>query len=284
MSGHFPRSTRLGDHSVDRRMVLLCLMSLPVGVAAAASAWLLLHLIGVFTNLFWFGRLSWQAAEITDSAVGPLAILIPVAGALIIGVMARYGSDKIRGHGIPEAMETILYGESRLSPKVAVLKPLSSAISIGSGGPFGAEGPIIMTGGAVGSLFAQCFRMSAAERKTLLVAGAAGGMTAIFATPIAAILLAVELLLFEWKPRSLLPVIASVLTALGCRGVWMGTGPLFTMTAAMPQHAIDSKLAEIPLGRPGEPEEVASVVLFLASGLSSYLTGTVTEISGGRNI
>jgi len=234
MSRPLTRSTRLGDHSADRRMVLLCLMSLPVGVAAAASAWLLLHLIGFFTGLFWFGRLSWQAADITAATVGPMTILIPVTGALIIGIMARFGSEKIRGHGIPEAMETILYGESRLSPKVAILKPLSSAISIGSGGPFGAEGPIIMTGGAVGSLFAQCFRMSAAERKTLLVAGAAGGMTAIFATPIAAILLAVELLLFEWKPRSLLPVVAAVLVALGCRGAWLGAGPVFAATAAVP--------------------------------------------------
>ena len=238
MSGNIGRPVRLGDYSADRRMVLLCLMSLPVGTAAAASAWLLLHLISFFTNLFWFGQLSWDAAEITDAAVGPVAILIPIAGALIIGIMARFGSKKIRGHGIPEAMETILYGESRLSPKVAVLKPLSSAISIGSGGPFGAEGPIIMTGGAVGSLFAQCFRMSAAERKTLLVAGAAAGMTAIFATPIAAILLAVELLLFEWKPRSLLPVISAVLIALGCRTAWLGSGPLFVAAAAVPRDML----------------------------------------------
>ena len=131
---------------------------------------------------------------------------MPVIGGLIIGLMARYGSEKIRGHGIPEAIEAILFGKSRMSPKVAVLKPLSSGIAIGSGGPFGAEGPIIMTGGAIGSLIAQCFQLTAAERKTLLVAGAAAGMTAVFGTPVAAVLLAVELLLFELRPRSLLPV------------------------------------------------------------------------------
>jgi H+/Cl- antiporter ClcA/CBS domain-containing protein len=145
--------------------------------------------------------------------------------------MARFGSEKIRGHGIPEAIEAILIGESRLSPKVAVLKPLSSAISIGTGGPFGAEGPIIMTGGAVGSLFAQFFHLSAAERKTLLVAGAAAGMTGIFGTPAAAVLLAVELLLFEWRPRSFVPVVTAVAAAVCWRPMLFGTGPLFPFTA-----------------------------------------------------
>ena len=157
-------ATRLGDYSADRRMILLCAMALVVGTGGAAGAWCLLHLIGFVTNLLWFGRLSWEPADITDAAVGPAGLVIPVLGALVIGLMARFGSDKIRGHGIPEAMETILYGQSRLSPKVAILKPISAAISIGSGGPFGAEGPIIMTGGAIGSIFAQCFHLSAAER------------------------------------------------------------------------------------------------------------------------
>ena len=134
--------------------------------------------------------------------LGPFVILVPVVGALIIGVMARYGSERIRGHGIPEAIEAILINGSRVEPKVALLKPLSSAISIGSGGPFGAEGPIIMTGGAFGSLIAQFFHLTSAERKTLLVAGAAAGMSATFAAPVASVMLAVELLLFEWKPRS----------------------------------------------------------------------------------
>ena len=172
-----------------------------------------LKLIALATNLFWYGNFSFGSATIASR--GPLLVLmIPVLGGLIVGLMARYGSDKIRGHGIPEAIETILFGESKLSLKVALLKPLSSAVSIGSGGPFGAEGPIIMTGGAIGSLFAQLFRLSAAERKTLLVAGATAGMTGIFGTPFAAIMLAVELLLFEWKPRSFVPVVTAVLVAL----------------------------------------------------------------------
>ena len=145
----------------------------------------------------------------------------------IIGFMARYGSEKIRGHGIPEALEAILFGRSRMEPKVAVLKPLSSAISIGTGGPFGAEGPIIMTGGAVGSIFAQFFHLSSAERKTLLVAGAAGGMAAIFATPVAAVLLAIELLLFEWRPRSFVPVAIAAVTASAIRVPLLGAGPIF---------------------------------------------------------
>ena len=156
-------------------------------------------------------------------------MLIPVAGCLIIGLMARYGSEKIRGHGIPEAMEAILIGRSRIQPKVAILKPLSSAISIGTGGPFGAEGPIIMTGGAFGSLFAQLFHLSNAERKTLLVAGAAAGMSATFGTPVAAMLLAVELLLFEWKPRSFVPVAIASVVAAAWRPVLMGGGALFPM-------------------------------------------------------
>src|SRR5262249_42304983 len=159
--------------------------------------------------------------QLADLSLGLGSVLIPVVGGLIIGLMARYGSEKIRGHGIPEAMEAILYGKSRMDPKIAVLKPLSSAISIGSGGPFGAEGPIIMTGGAVGSLFAQLFHLSAAERKTLLVAGAAAGMTAIFGTPLAAVLIAVELLLFEWKPRSFLPVTVAVIVSAVLRTVAM---------------------------------------------------------------
>jgi H+/Cl- antiporter ClcA/predicted transcriptional regulator len=154
-------------------------------------------------------------------------ILIPVVGSLIIGLMARYGSEKIRGHGIPEAIEAILLGQSRIEPKVALLKPISSAISIGTGGPFGAEGPIIMTGGALGSLFAQLFHMSSAERKTLLVAGAAAGMTGVFGTPIAAVLLAVELLLFEWKPRSFVPVVTAAMVAAMWRPWLLGPGPLF---------------------------------------------------------
>ncbi|WP_449474636.1 chloride channel protein [Sphingobium chungangianum] len=212
---------------------MLAAAALIVGTGGALGAWLLLRAIAVATNLFWFGRLSAAPAAITDNTLGIGVIAVPVIGSLIVGVMARYGSEKIRGHGIPEAIEAILYGESRLSPKVAVLKPLSSAISIGSGGPFGAEGPIIMTGGAIGSLFAQLFHLSAAERKTLLVSGAAAGMTAIFGTPMAAILLAVEVLLFEWKPRSFVPVVIAVLISLLWRPVLIESGPLFPVHHAV---------------------------------------------------
>ncbi|MDQ2891995.1 MAG: chloride channel protein [Pseudomonadota bacterium] len=224
-------------------MVMLAAMALVVGTGGAVSAWLLLHLIAIVINLAWFGRVSAAPALIVDAATGPLVIVIPVIGSLIIGLMARFGTDKIRGHGIPEAIETILYGESRLSLKVAILKPISSAISIGSGGPFGAEGPIIMTGGAIGSLFAQRFRLSAAERKTLLVAGAAAGMTGIFGTPVAAILLAVEVMLFEWKPRSFVPVVVASLTALAWRPLLIGSGALFAFPGAMPTDARQLVLA-----------------------------------------
>jgi H+/Cl- antiporter ClcA/CBS domain-containing protein len=223
----------LGDHTVDRRMPLLVTMALVVGSGGAFGAWVLVKLIALAVNLFWFGRLSADHALITDAPVGLMTIAIPVIGSLIVGLMARFGSEKIRGHGIPEAIETILYGESRLSFKVALLKPLSSAVSIGSGGPFGAEGPIIMTGGAIGSLFAQCFNLSAAERKTLLVAGAAAGMTAIFGTPLAAILLAVEVLLFEWKPRSFVPVVVAALVSYVWRPWLIGSGPMFPTDATL---------------------------------------------------
>jgi len=218
-------------------MALLAMMALVVGTGGAMGAWILVKLIAIATNLFWFGRLSADTVAIIDASVGFMVVFIPIIGSLIVGLMARFGSDKIRGHGIPEAIETILFGESRLSVKVALLKPLSSAISIGSGGPFGAEGPIIMTGGAIGSLFAQCFHLSAAERKTLLVAGAAAGMTAIFGTPLAAILLAVEVLLFEWKPRSFVPVVVAVLISFAWRPFIIGSGPMFATALAVPASA-----------------------------------------------
>jgi H+/Cl- antiporter ClcA len=224
---------RLADYSADHRMLILAAMATVAGTGGAFSAWALLKLIALATNLFWYGNFSFGPALIADRA--PLLVLIvPVVGGLVVGFMARFGSDKIRGHGIPEAIETILFGDSKLSLKVALLKPLSSAVSIGSGGPFGAEGPIIMTGGAIGSLFAQLFRLSAAERKTLLVAGATAGMTGIFGTPFASIMLAVELLLFEWKPRSFVPVVTAVLIALAWRPLLVGSGPLFPFAAPTP--------------------------------------------------
>ena len=183
--------------------------------------------IALITNLAFYQRFSAVFQSPDHHHLGYTVVLVPTIGGLIIGFMARYGSEKIRGHGIPEALEAILFGRSRMEPKVAVLKPLSSAISIGTGGPFGAEGPIIMTGGAVGSIFAQFFHLSSAERKTLLVAGAAGGMAAIFATPVAAVLLAIELLLFEWRPRSFVPVAIAAVTASAIRVPLLGAGPIF---------------------------------------------------------
>ena len=229
--GRPPR--RLGDYSTDYRMLILAAMATVCGTGGAFSAWTLLKLIYLATNIFWYAHLSFDHVPIAHR-VAVLVIAIPVIGGLIVGLMARYGSDKIRGHGIPEAIETILFGDSKLSLKVAVLKPISSAVSIGSGGPFGAEGPIIMTGGAIGSLFAQLFDLSAAERKTLLVAGATAGMTGIFGTPFASIMLAVELLLFEWKPRSFVPVVTAVLVSFAWRPLLVGSGPLFPFAAATP--------------------------------------------------
>ncbi|MFJ6328641.1 MULTISPECIES: chloride channel protein [unclassified Rhizobium] len=216
-----------GDFTTDKRVLLLIGMAIIVGTGGAFAAWLLVNLIALVTNVVWFGHFSTQASSLANAARSPWMVAAPVLGGLAIGLMARFGSEKIRGHGIPEAIEAILIGGSRMSPKVALLKPLSSAISIGTGGPFGAEGPIIMTGGAIGSLFAQCFHMSAAERKTLLVAGAASGMTAIFGSPIAAVMLAVELLLFEWKPRSFIPVAVAACVSIYWRSFLFGQGPLF---------------------------------------------------------
>jgi H+/Cl- antiporter ClcA/predicted transcriptional regulator len=217
----------LGDFRADRRLLILSAMALVVGSGGVLAAWLLVKAIAIVSNVVWFGSFATEAIPLAKAARSPWMVVAPALGGLVIGLMARFGSEKIRGHGIPEAIEAILIGESRLSPTVAVLKPLSSAISIGTGGPFGAEGPIIMTGGAIGSLFAQFFHLSAAERKTLLVAGAAAGMTGIFGTPAAAVLLAVELLLFEWRPRSFVPVCAAVAAACTWRPMLFGTGPLF---------------------------------------------------------
>src|SRR5581483_3651347 len=225
---------RLADFTRDKRVLTLSAMALVIGAASAVVAWVLVWLIAVITNISFYGRWSSVFQSPDHHHLGYAMVLVPVVGGLVIGLMAYYGSEKIRGHGIPEALEAILFGRSEMEPKVAVLKPLSSAISIGTGGPFGAEGPIIMTGGAVGSIFAQFFQLSAAERKTLLVAGAAGGMAAIFASPVAATLLAVELLLFEWRPRSFIPVAIAALTAAALRVPLLGAGPIFPI----PAHAM----------------------------------------------
>jgi chloride channel protein, CIC family len=221
----------LRDFTTTWRVLPISGLALVIGVVSAYVAVVLLKLISFFTNVFFFHRLSTAAASPGDSHLGLWVIFVPVIGGLIVGLMARFGSDKIRGHGIPEAIEAILLRGAKVEPRLAVLKPVSTAISIGSGGPFGAEGPIIMTGGAFGSLIAQFFHLTSAERKTLLVAGAAAGMSATFAAPFASIMLAVELLLFEWKPRSFIPVALASITAAAARVHLLGAGPIFPVPA-----------------------------------------------------
>lgn len=252
----------LGDFTTSSRVLPIAGLAVVIGVFAALVAAALLALISFFTNLFFFQRFSTAAVSPAGHHLGAFVIVVPVLGALVIGLMARYGSERIRGHGIPEAIEAILINGSRVEPKVAVLKPLSSAISIGSGGPFGAEGPIIMTGGAFGSLIAQFFHLTSAERKTLLVAGAAAGMSATFAAPIAAVMLAVELLLFEWKPRSVIPVALASVVAAAVRRHLLGFGPLFPV----PPHPAFIGTAGL-FG--------CVVVGLLAGVLSALLTGAV---------
>jgi H+/Cl- antiporter ClcA/predicted transcriptional regulator len=224
----------LGDFTLTPRVVGISGLAIGIGLISSVVAVLLLRLIALFTNLFYFQRWSFDQVSPSANTLGYWAVLVPVAGALIIGLIARYGSERIRGHGIPEALESILINGSKVQPRLAILKPISSAISIGSGGPFGAEGPIIMTGGAFGSMIAQLFHLTSNERKTLLVAGAAAGMSATFAAPLSAVLLAVELLLFEWKPRSFIPVALASATAGAARRYLLGTGPLFPV----PEHPL----------------------------------------------
>ncbi|HTR38098.1 MAG TPA: chloride channel protein [Bryobacteraceae bacterium] len=221
----------LGDFTTDWRVVPISLLAIAIGLLGTLVAWVLLRLIGLFTNLFYYHRWNTILVSPAGNPLGPWAIVVPVLGSIIVGLMARYGSEKIRGHGIPEALESILINGSRVQPRLAILKPISSAIAIGSGGPFGAEGPIIMSGGAFGSMIAQFFHLTSVERKTLLVAGAAAGMSATFASPVAAVLLAVEVLLFEWKPRSLVPVALASATAGAARRYILGAGPLFPVPA-----------------------------------------------------
>ena len=242
-------SSALRDFTVDSRVWLLSAMAIVIGCCGAVLAVLLLKAIALCTNIFYFHRLSLESVGPAASTMPRwLMLLAPIVGGLIVGVMARYGSDKIRGHGIPEAIESILLNGARVDPKVALLKPISAAISIGSGGPFGAEGPIIMTGGAFGSLVAQWMHLTDAERTTLLVAGAAAGMSATFSAPLAAILLAVELLLFEWRPRSLVPVAFASITAEIVRVFWLGAQPLFPMPAMEMQLSAHVALLALLLG------------------------------------
>jgi H+/Cl- antiporter ClcA/CBS domain-containing protein len=216
--------------AVGGRVVLLCGLSVAVAFAAGLVAQALTRLIGLITNLAFYGRVSTAFVSPAENHLGAWVIAVPVVGGVIVGLMARYGSKAIRGHGIPEAMEQVLFNRSRIPPRVLFLKPISAAISIGTGGPFGAEGPIIATGGALGSLVGQLVHITADERKVLLAAGAAAGMAATFGSPVSAVLLAVELLLFEFRPRSLLPVALATAVATGVRIAFSGNAPVFPMT------------------------------------------------------
>ncbi|HEX9057394.1 MAG TPA: chloride channel protein [Ktedonobacterales bacterium] len=251
-----PTRVKLGDFTADGRMVLISLLAIGIGVLGAFVAVALMGLIGLITNLAYYHRWSFKLVSPTSNTLGWWSVIIPVVGGLVIGFMARFGSERIRGHGIPEAMETILVGGSRIEPRLLLLKPLSSAISIGTGGPFGAEGPIILTGGALGSVISQFFKLSAAERKTLLVAGAAAGMAATFNAPVSSVLLAVELLVFELKPRSLVPIALASATATILRRHLIGASAMFPL-GPHPTLDIDGLLASAGVG--------------LAAGILSWL-------------
>jgi chloride channel protein, CIC family len=259
------RPSALRDFTVDGRVWLLTGLALVIGTGAAGLAVLLLRAIALSTNIFYYHRLSFAMVGPAGSPLAHwLLPLVPVVGGLLVGLMARYGSDKIRGHGMPEAIEAILLRGARVDPKIAVLKPVSAAVAIGSGGPFGAEGPIIMTGGAFGSLVAQWLKLTDAERTTLLVAGAAAGMAATFAAPMAAILLAVELLLFEWRPRSLVPVAVASIVAGALRIGWLGPGPLFPVELGTSTHLRLALFVAAPLG---------ALVGLASAGLSRLMYG-----------
>lgn len=224
-AAQMPRQFR----SLDRRVLWISFVAMLLGAAVAVVAKALTALIGLITNLAFYGRWSYAFSSPADNHLGMLVILVPVIGGLIVGVMARWGSRAIRGHGIPEAMEQVLLNESRIPPRITWLKPVSSAIAIGTGGPFGAEGPIIATGGALGSLIAQFMHVTADERKALLASGAAAGMAAVFSAPVSAVLLAVELLLFERRARSLIPVALAATVGVGVRYVLEGNQAMFPM-------------------------------------------------------
>lgn len=233
----FPGINALGEAVVPRsrdearQLVIFSLFGVLLGIIGAAIAWLLYHLINIFTGLAFYQALTTRSPLYppSDGRLGLWVIAIPVVGALIIGLMAKYGTDRIRGHGIPEAMEAVLQNQSRISPRVAIFKPISAAIAVGTGGPFGAEGPVIQTGGAIGSLLGQTMKMSANERRILLACGGAAGMVGIFNTPIAAVALALELLLFEFRARSLVPVILASAVAAACRSVLLGNSVMFNL-------------------------------------------------------
>ncbi len=225
-----------------RRQFYLCLQAIALGGISTLIAWVLLWAINIVTNLFYYHTFSTVQATPSNETWGIWSLFVPAIGGLLVGVMARFGSKAIRGHGIPEAMEQILTNKSKIPKRIVLLKPISSAIAIGSGGPFGAEGPIIATGGAMGSLWGQVFPSSPFERKVLLAAGASAGMTAIFGTPLAAILLAIELLLFEYRAQSFLPVALCATVAATLRMVFWTSAPFFAMPDLTP-----ASLASLPV-------------------------------------
>ncbi|MDE3207162.1 MAG: chloride channel protein [Acidobacteriota bacterium] len=251
----------LGDFTTGPEVLRLLPLAIAVGALAAGVSLALLDMIGFFTNLAYYQRVSVRLVSPDATTLGAAALVVPVVGGLVVGVMARFGSEQIRGHGIPEAMENILINGSRIAPRLAVLKPLASAVSIGTGGPFGAEGPIILTGGAVGSIVGQLFELTAAERRALLVAGAAGGMSAVFGTPVAATLFGIELLVFEFRPRSMVLIAAAAATADALRVVIAGAG----LVAPQPLFPVP---AHPPLGTPAL---AGAVVVGLATGLGAWV-------------
>lgn len=232
MSSSEPRnSATIKDPRSERgfRLGLISFLAAGIGLLAGVIAYLLFDLIALISNIVFYHHVSLQFTGLRNHVLGPWVIIVPAIGGLIVGLMAKYGSRKIRGHGIPEAMEAVLTNRSRIEPKVAILKPISAAIAIGTGGPFGAEGPIIQTGGAFGSLIGQIVHTTAAERKVLLACGAAAGMAATFSTPIAGVILAIELLLFEFKSRSFIPLVIASTLATSLHLLLMGRGPMFTV-------------------------------------------------------
>lgn len=255
------------EPTVTRRLVTIAGIAALLGIAGGLVARALTALIGVITNVAFYGRVSPDFVPPATEHVGAWVLVIPALGAVVIGLMARFGSPAIRGHGIPEVMEKVLYGESRIPARLMFLKPLSAAIAIGTGGPFGAEGPIIATGGAMGSVLGQALRITADERKTLLAAGAAAGMAATFGTPVSAVLLAIELLLFEYRPRSIIPVALAASAATGVRMILAGAAPVFAMPA---------------IHEPSWQALVSYVVLGAAVGLAAVgITRAVYAIEDG---
>ena len=251
--------SKLRDYSADSRILYVSVLAAGLGSVSAVAAWALLEMIALFTNLFYFHRWSFVSHDPWESGVHWWSPLMPVLGGLLVGLIAYYLSPRVRGHGMPEAIETIVFGGGKVQPRVAVLKPLATAIAIGSGGPFGAEGPVIITGGAIGSVLGQLLPMTGSERTVLMVAGASSGMAATFNCPMSATLLAVEILLFEWRPRSLVPVAIACVTASAVRRLLLGPQSLLHMvpTGAPVYHS--AILGALVLG---------ILAAFVAAGLS----------------